>query len=289
MKQHIVAVKSARATIHVIFSDSQWADDFRDSEFLKRYVPAYEFAAVLGALDCVLRVKKSMRHHFSIAYPEALYSASRYNEKDIVSFAEYLLERARQEKEDYCMHSSSAVVRGQGIILWGGATGMGKTRIALTLGAESGNYFYSDEKTLVDLKKNIMKGGVAVAYLSKPYFKKVGLAKQFLSFDARHEQIPIQCLIYAHVEEASRGAIVERWTPEKFNWHLYEELARKIRGVSRRLFNNTISVPSLDTQQLADRRSQLVARYVQKTHCYFIKGNEKAMARAIHKLVLHRR
>ena len=285
MKEYFVIVKSYNAAVRICSNNKSDIDQISQSLFLRRYIPQYEIFLYRRHFDCDLKIQHSRSKKFSLKYPVATYFVSTYNEKDIISFAEFLLERARQERGLYCIHSSAATVRGRGIIFWGGASGMGKTRLALTLANMKDCLFFSDEKTLIDLPHNMMRGGVATAYLSKSHFQKTHGGKPFLEHNRAPSDVPIRFFIYPYVEEQSKNIIVERWFPEKFNWHLYEELSRKIRGTSRRIFANTMPLPSLDTQKLSEDRSRAVKKYTKKIPCYFLKGSESSIIKTIFKLI----
>lgn len=197
---------------------------------------------------------------------------------------EFLLEGVRQETGIYCLHSSSVVVNGRSIIFWGNASGMGKTRLALTLSEKFGAQMYSDEKTLLNLQKNITVGGIASIYLLKPYLKdKFGNA-DFYNFIPPGRFFPVGFFVYPHIDENSKSIYVERWDVNKFSWHLYEELSRKIRGTSRRIFNNTLPVSSIDSIPIATQRSLAVEAYVKSTPCYYMRGSEVLICENIMKL-----
>lgn len=284
MKESSIVIKSNIARVRIHSAKSSDIEKVAQSEFLRRYIPQFEIVDSKQSVNCNLKIRTSAKKKFSLRYPTAEYFVPSYDEKDIVSFAEFLLERARQERGIYCIHSSSAVVKGSGVIFWGGASGMGKTRLTLKLSETKDCSFFSDEKTLIDLRKNIMCGGVSTAYLSKPHFKNTHGDMPFLERSHALSNIPIRFFVYPSVEEESKNLIVEQWSPEKFDWHLYEELSRKIRGTSRRIFSNTVPLPSLDTQELSEERSRAIKKYIKKVPCYFLKGSESAIIKAILRL-----
>jgi len=78
---------------------------------------------------------------------------------------------------------------------------------------------------------------------------------------------------------------MERWSSEKFEWHLYEELTRKIRATSRRLFKNSLPVPSLDTSIISQKRSSRVKEFVKFISCYYMSGTEEQISKGIFKLI----
>ncbi len=285
MRKCQLIINSVNANIIISTKERAWIEHLRHSLFLKRYIPAYKILNYKTATHCQLNLKRGTPS-FSINFPHATYINKAYNDKDIVSIAELLLERARQEANNYCLHSSGVIIDGKGVIFWGGATGMGKTRLALRLARKFHAQIYSDEKTVVNLRDRVMLGGVRVAYLSKSYFKKHHRGQSFYYFstDSNYCPVPIAFMIYPYVEDSSK-IYYEKWGQTKFNWHLYEELSRKIRATSRRLFNNTLPVLSLDSLKLAQTRNKEIKYFTQKTPCYYMRGNEDLLCRKIIQMI----
>lgn len=283
MKNYYLTVRSLGAAVKVVSSERSWTKKLKNSKFLKRYIPCYEISEDDEGAGCVLTLK-SGRPRFSLEFPRATYSNLKYDEKDIVSLIEFLLERLRQEGGCFCMHSSSVAIGDQGVIFWGWASGLGKTRLVLNLVKNFGVKFFSDEKTLIDLKNVRMLGGAASAYLSKNYFKKYHQNKKFYDFTAPCAPAKIAFLAYPQVSE-SKKLFIEKWSSEKLDWHLYEELSRKIRAISRRLFKNTLPVPSLDTPALSQKRSLEIKKFVKRASCYYMRGTEKQISEKILKML----
>lgn len=283
MKEYCVIIDSAGVRVSVTSPNLELIQALKKSEFLVRYVPSYRILdkSIHVSANIVLRIG---RPFFHLKYPKADYVNILYEEKDIVSLIEYLLERARQEVNIYCLHSSSVIVGGKNIIFWGGASGMGKTRLALALSERFGAQLYSDEKTLLNLKQNITVGGVTTIYLSKPYLQKKFEGVNFHQFFQPERSFPVGLFVYPNVEKNSNSVHIERWDTNKFGWHLYEELSRKIRGTSRRIFHNTLPVLSIDSLPIAKRRSAEVEAYIQKIPCYYMRGSEKLICENIIKL-----
>lgn len=283
MKKYYLIIKSLDSAVKIASLKKNWIKNLQHSEFLKRYIPNYEISASNESAGCKL-ILKNGRPQFSLKFPNATYSNLKYDEKDIVSLAEFLLERLRQESGYYCMHSSGVIINNKGVIFWGWASGIGKTRLVLSLVKNFEAEFFSDEKTLIDLKNKLMLGGVKYAYLSKNYFKNIHKGKKVLSFIMPQSQAKIAFLVYPQLSE-SKKLFMERWSSEKLEWHLYEELSRKIRATSRRLFKNGLPVPSLDTQTLSQKRSSDIKQFAKFIPCYYMCGNERQIAEKISKLI----
>lgn len=283
MKNYYLAVKSLDLAVKVVSSHVGWIKKLKNSKFLKRYIPSYEILDKYTKYGSRIVLKQG-KSQFSLKFPNAIYSNSKYNEKDMVSIIEFLLERLRQERGYYCMHSSSVTIKNRGVIIWGWASGLGKTRLILNLVQNFGANFFSDEKTLIDFKNNLMVGGVQHAYLSKNYFRDVHQNKEFLNLAANCKPAEIAFLVYPQVSESEK-IYIEKWSSEKLDWHLYEELSRKIRATSRRLFENEFPVTSLDTHILSKKRSAAVKNFALRIPCYYICGTEKQISEKILKLI----
>lgn len=282
MKQYSLIIRSAGAAVRVVSMQKDWIAKLRRSIFLRRYIPGYELSESAEKYGATLSLKRGAKN-FKIIFPRAVYGNTVFDEKDIVSIAELLLEFLRQRNGIYCMHSSAVTRRGQGVIFWGWASGLGKTRLALDLARRFGFDLFSDEKTLLDLRGGRMIGGVSSAYLSKSYFKK-RYKNNFHDFMAQSTGTRIAFLVYPQVMDAKK-IFAEKWDNEKLDWHLYEELSRKIRAISRRLFNNTVPVTSLDTANIAEKRSSAVKKFAKLLPCYYMRGTEKQIADRIARLL----
>lgn len=148
----------------------------------------------------------------------------------------------------------------------------GKTTLALALSKNS-NLFYSDEKILIDLNNKKAIGRIKYQYISNQYWKeKYGNSPYYkhsnLSEDIAYE---IGVFVYPIICEQN-SYILDFWEQKKFLWHLYEESSRKIRGTSRIFFNNTYPAPSLDTENIALKRLNLLKSFVNDIPSIYFKG-----------------
>ncbi len=280
MNQYSLIIGSSGVLVKIVSDNNEWIDLLRHSLFLKRYIPAVCVGCNGGAQSIL--ILKIGRPYFRLVSPkQAEYSNTIFDERDVVSVVEYLLEYLRNSIGLYCLHASGVVLKSKGIIFWGGASGMGKTRTALALHKNYGARLYSDEKIILDLSKKTMVGGIPYAYLSKPSLKKTHDSSDFLAFDQIHGHVPIGLLVHVYVEDSAQGFHVEKWAEEKFNWHLYEELSRKARGTSRRLFGNSVPILSIDRATTAQKRCDDVNQFTKESICYYIRGGEDDVCKKI--------
>jgi hypothetical protein len=277
-------VKSGGVAVRVRSWSAAWAQKIRASKFLAEYIPDPSVSEDKNIPVIATLLLKKGAASFSGGFPYSEYRAPSYDEKDIISIIEFILERAREERGIYCIHSSSAVIDGKAVIFFGGATGMGKTRLALRCGEIREGEIYSDEKTLVDFKKGIATGGVRSAYLEKQFYKKRGISGMPAAF-SKKRKVPISFFVHPFVEESAKKTFIERWDEEKFEWHLYEESSRKIRGVSRRIFSGAVPIMSADTPEIARRRIRDIKYFTKKKACYYMRGTESGICVAIKRMV----
>lgn len=259
-------LSSASVTARLEFKDPSVAEKVMSNDFLYQYIPALSKPSTLNRSDVRILVTETNELPDFSKYPNLEIGAKGMSEKDIISLIELVFERARQEKAVYCIHSSSVVYKDKLVVFWGGATGMGKTRLAHEF-IGHGASFYSDEKTLVDFSSLSGAGGIAGGHLkTKILFPKVGLFVYGFGIDGANLSI-------------------EKWSSRHFKWHLYEELGRKIRAISRMVKNQTVSIPSADSQKNADARLKLTKEFTEKIHCYFLQGSPSEVITSIIKIL----
>ncbi len=269
----VVVIKSASAGVRLVAEDNVLQKVLSD-EFLQAYIPSMKVICDKNDLaDATIYIQDAEENKIELDYPNVYLNCKNVNSKDVISLVEYVLERARQEKGIICVHGAGAVVKDKLVVTWGPATGMGKTSLALAL-ADNGNYFYSDEKVLIDLKKFKSVGCLQKQYISNKFWKeKLGDGKYFSPDHlAEKKDYPIAFFIYGLICN-QKECIIDDWSPDKFFWHLYEESARKIRGTSRTFFGFSYPVMSLDTEELAVKRLNLIKDFVQNISSIYYKGN----------------
>lgn len=279
MPKHSVIIKSLHVSIIIKSNKKEDIRRIRNSSFLRRYIPSCEIINSESKTDCILFLARGSAN-ININYPIAKYCGNKIDIKDVVSLAEYLLERARQEKGIYCLHGSVCVIRNKAVIFWGAVSGMGKTSLCKELNDNYSAEWLADEKILIDLKKELMVGFVDTAYI------KNGSHHTFYTLKSSNDNpIPIAFFVQPHLSGSSDSDIkFIKWGESKFRWHLYEELNRKIRATSRIFFNCKMPVLPIDTIKLAKKRLNEISRFSQKIDCYYLRGNAENICGKIIKL-----
>lgn len=275
MKRQLLRISSCGASVLVRSNNPEDIEKLIKSDFLYRYIPEIKIDQLGNKTDATLDLKRGASR-IMLKYPRAEYRNKSVDVNDVLSLAEYLLERARQSRGYYCMHGAAVEVRGKAIIFWGGASGMGKTALAKYFSKQADCIWFSDEKVVIDLKHSTVVGGVGSAYFNKGeknVYDKLALRKKM--------ELPIAMFVYPFVTSVPNKLTWDRWTSEKFDWHLFEEMNRKIRGTSRRVFSNIEPLPPLDDMTLARKRNALIGNMAKRMPCYYAQGEAKAIAAAI--------
>jgi hypothetical protein len=271
--QKEIYIKSASAILKIVAEEDILNQTVRD-DFFVSYIPSAEIVES-DTFDATIIVEKGATSHIDIEYPVVKLTYASFHPKDLVSLAEYVLERSRQEKGIICVHGAGAIVDNKAVVSWGTATGMGKTTLALEI-ADNGNEFYSDEKVLVDLINGTVVGRIANQYISNDYWRKKYGNDKFRTPDNLSSNITYDIGLFVHAIVCNQlETMIDNWTADKFFWHLYEESCRKIRGTSRMFFGFTTPIESLDTIELATKRIEWVREFTRKIPAIYFKGKAK--------------
>lgn len=244
-----------------------------DNSFLKSYIPSVKILTNYKSIyDAMITFRSDKLNSYCIDYPKAYYNYETENIKDIISFIEYIFERCRQEKGVICIHGAGAIINNKAIVSFGTTTGMGKTTLALEL--SKNNYFYSDEKILIDLNSKKAIGRIASQYISNEYWRKCCGDKEYLTLKNLANDIPYSIIMFIQPLLCDQQEYTyDEWDEKKFLWHLYEESSRKIRGTSRIFFDNTVPAISLDTIELSKKRLELLKVFTKEIKSVYYKGN----------------
>lgn len=202
--------------------------------------------------------------------------------KDMVTLLEYCLEYLRQRKGVYCLHGSAVSMGGKGVWLLGPVSGLGKTTLALSLCLEGKSKFVGDEKILLNDEMHLIGGIKNVNYNKEALMRSlpVNLDKKSGEqiaeiLEIETESVPLELVVLPILFEGSGQPEIDKWDTNKASFHLYEEMSRKIRGVSRRVNNSTLPVMSMDTMEIGLKRSNLANAMAKKVPAFLIKGNKK--------------
>lgn len=195
--------------------------------------------------------------------------------RSVISTIDYLLERARQEKYGiYCLNSATASQNNSAVTFWGGATNLGKTSSMLDLVMERGFNFYSDERTLLCLNKRAVVGGSRTVATRKPILKeKTGESKEFYNYSPVEGSKNLGLMIYPHLDHGLKNPIAYQFSPKDFYWLLLREFGANIRGAIKYIDNYSYPLPSIDTQELAEKRTIETKKFTSEVSCYYFQGS----------------
>ena len=268
-----IYIKSFESIVRVI-STNTIINEIINNEFLYSYIPSVEVLEESNNYDAEIRINNSNNNNLILDYPNIVYEFKTLNIKDLVALIEYVLERSRQEKGIVCIHGAAFVKDNFLYISFGMTTGIGKSTLAIELSKDKDNKFYSDEKILIDLKNGISVGRLSKQYISNDKWSKLYKDKEYIDISNIPEKINYKVKMFIEpVICDQKEYIFNKWSKDKFLWHIYEESSRKIRGTSRIFFDNTLPAPSLDTKELSIKRLELLKEFILNVDAYYYKGN----------------
>ncbi len=285
-------ISSGPANLLVICS-ADLENRLRTSTFLESYIPEAVISDNSSVYD-----HRLVLYNSEIMYPEFNFGAREssltgqinrlISLMDIITVIDYCLEFIRETKSVYCLHGSAVAKDDKGVVFIGAVSGLGKTTAAIHLCYHHGFSFVGDEKILIDQNGCLIGGSKRIIFNKEFLSQSLDPAINNLPLHDLKQKIPIcqtspqlKLLIIPIVSTHSVGVESEKWTEAKTNFHLYEELTRKIRGVSRRIQNFSFPLPSLDTPQLAGYRSDFCRSVSSKIRAHYFKGNLQEVTQTI--------
>jgi len=85
--------------------------------------------------------------------------------------------------------------------------------------------------------------------------------------------VPLRLIVAPIIYPGVNEYEVDEWLAGKIDFHVYEELSRKIRGTSRRIARYSIPVGSVDTDEIAQLRSHTSKLVSKKVRGFLFKGS----------------
>ena len=243
--------------------------------FVRKYIPNGKILQCCGdGSDVSLVISKSNKQSVVEDYPSFQVQGPEIDSKDVLALSEYLMERARQEKRVYNLHSST-VNRDDSCVIIHGASRSGKTAIAL-YGMLSGDIeFLTNERTLIDLKRKRVVGGCRLLDVQKYHhemFPQIGSIGALNLGDFPDREFEVRAIVYPSIDTGLKQLIIEERDMASAEWLLYPEFTSRIRGVNRRMFNLTYPLDSLDTKDLSRRRLADLDTFLVDVPFYFVRG-----------------
>jgi len=245
-----------------------------DDKFTKHYIPDFRIASG-GTTPCIEVVEREQEKKAILDYPRG-FLKPHIEHRSFVVTAEYLAERARQEKLGlFALNSAAAERNGDGVLFYGEASNLGKSTFATTL-SENGFNQFSDEKTLLDLEHNLMVSGSRSIPLRKNVWKeRFPNDGEYRELDTKEQAVSpkVSLIISPHYDHGLDKPIITALDPLDLFWGLLAAISKRIRGVTRFIDDFTFQLPSIDTEELSEKRIELMRKFSRAVKGFYFQGN----------------
>ena len=252
----MLVVHSLAGSLNVLCSSNQ-SEAIITSNFTRVYIPGVSFDEDLEQSSPTLVVGVGTTA-FSLAKGGwKLVLGKNANIESLIVVLGYCLEYCRQLHGQFMMHGTAALTSRGAVLFIGGASGIGKTSSAIELAKLEGTHILADDRVVVS------STGDVVSFNSQLHFNKQILETRYTVTDILMANEKLTTPVYRIVQpvtypDSSLDVIEDPWDSNKSKFHLYEELSRSIRGVSKTITDDYPLI-SLDTVVLANERMLLAA------------------------------
>lgn len=278
-----MVIRSGKSKISLV-ANSNILDKIQKLDFIYNYIPEVsiddtnnqtEYKLII--LDNEKDVKLEINNYsFSFSYN----AGHNITGEDLVTVIDYCFDYIRQEMGVYCVHGSAAEKNGKGVLFFGPISGIGKTTVTLNLCLKKNFSFIGDDKILINSYGEIEGGAKLLRYNKSALNQSVSENLDKLSPEEIKAKVKISksnskitLIVLPILSHKTAGLEIEKWDSIKSNFHIYEELTRKIRGTSRRVGNYNYPLESLDSRKLAQKRSIFSSILSERVPFYMLKGN----------------
>lgn len=281
----------------IVRADDGVIDQLYEHSFLKQYIPESEIQKVESDEASLphLLLTQSDTTEFSFSEQIAEIKGDIPNSislHDIVTVIDYCLDYSRQKNAEYCLHGSAVASQaGQGVYFLGPVSGLGKTTTAINLCLDRAFKFVADEKLVINENGDILGGIKHVSYNKTSLQNSIrvnvsGKSEKELSDHLAIESEPVSLkLVILPIVIQGSTLDCESWDKKKAEFHIYEEMTRKIRGTSRRIENFTFPLQSIDSLILSKRRVKSAKKIADLASFYVIRGEVKQIMDKIEELL----
>ena len=268
----------SKGSVCKLNDDEKTIERILEDDFTRHFIPDLRIMERLEQYDIEV-TGNDLEVPVTINYPTAQYKLG-LPSRDIISLCEYLLERNRQEKSGfYSLNSATASKNGDAITFFAGATNSGKTTSMLELIEHGGFDFYSDEHSLLDLShEKIVGGSRSIATRKKILNDRLSNGNEFYLKEFDRSEKNAALFIYPHLDHGLTNPIYYQFGPLDFHWLLSREFGGVIRGVVKLTDNFRYPLPSLDTQELSEKRVNRTIEFSKKVPCYYFQGSLRQMS-----------
>ncbi len=271
------------------FDNVEIFNSVKNSEFWKIYSPDISMTSEIKKRDFIISISSMFSELIFIDNVLEIPSGN-ISSEDIITVVDYIYEAQRNANGIYTLNSSVCVYQdSKGVILFGGSTGMGKTTLVRDMSGQYDFSMYSDDKVLLDLNNLEIINGSKYIHLNKTsLINEFGEAKDHVALEETGDikDIKISLFVYGYLTDGFSEH--EVWSKEKFMWHMYEAMTKRIRGVTRRINGGLLALPSLDTQALSAKRINDLSKLCDNVECLFIKDAPEGVAHIIKDKLLNK-
>jgi len=139
--------------------------------------------------------------------------------------------------------------------------------------------FYCDEHSLINLSnKKIVGGSRSIATRKKILKDELSNGSEFYLKDFDRASKNAFLFIYPHLDHGLKNPIHNQFSSLDFHWLLSKEFGGVIRGIVKFTDNFKYPLPSLDTQELSEKRVKRTIKFTQDVPCYYFQGSLKQLA-----------
>lgn len=250
-------------------------NDILQNKLLYRFIPNFSTEGeIVNTLQVINSIgTKEAQLSTGGSFISGVYGKD-FDSTDVIVLVEYILERYRQGKSIYTVHSSAVFKDDEGVLLVANLTGAGKTSTALYLQEKFGFNLYSDEKTLVNPQEKTLAGQVSKIYLEEKTENTLAdlkLSKEISIPKAENKKLSL--IVIPFVTNGLEKTIVRKYSTPQLKWLLYEEFSKDIRLINGMIFNMSAPLMPLDTQEIAQHRLNQATSIAEAIPCYFIQGS----------------
>lgn len=264
--------------------------DILANRLLYRFIPDLDFERKVK--EAVLRIEDGSKIDVNFSLRTSLIRGKYgedFDSTDIIVTTEYLLERLRQERGVCTIHSSSIFKNDRAVLFFANVTGAGKTSLALYLTNIFDYKLFSDEKTLVDLKKVNLVGQTKKIFVEYKTRKKLMTCNVRLPHEVEVAKVAnkrLVLLVVPIITPQGHKIQVTKYSKDQLKWALFEEFSKDIRLVNGLILGLSHPLIPLDNFKISKQREKFVDILCDTVPCYRMVGPLDLVAEKTNQLFL---
>lgn len=282
--------KQLNKIIKVILPENYFAE-LIISDFHLKYIPECYILLESNTSDFQLELFQAQDFDFQLIVEENLAKISGPldlnlpSKEAVIVLVDYIFEYLRGFDCVYSVHGSAFSYLNKGYLMLGQMSGLGKTSLTLSMVLNYGASFIGDDKILINGTKIV--GGA-----KKIHFNKIELFKQFGNQIHESSIKDIQQIIKFQNGDSTLDKIIfpicvkgaefyyRELSEADLEFALYEEMSRKIRGISKRIADK-YPIASIDTVEISINRLKIAKKIAKKVKGIYITGDIESITNYI--------